>query len=91
MLYYKTFFAEYSGETPADVIKAVYEDAKSGTGMSYEQWWQYQKDVWALKYDEHVPDMHEDHAEKKLLEMLVHLGALEETRAPSPAARSRFV
>ncbi len=90
MLYYKTFFADYHGETPAEVIQAVYEDARSGTGMSYEQWWQYQKDVWATKYDEHVPDMDAPEAEKKLLEILVHLGALEQAQAPSSTG-SKFV
>ena len=90
MLHYKTFFAEYSGETPEDVIQAVYADAKSGTGMTFPEWWQYQKDVWALKYEEKIPEMDEPDAAGKLLEILVHLGALESAAKPQPK-KSSFI
>jgi hypothetical protein len=77
VLYYKTFFSEYSGETPADVLQAVYADAKAGTGMSFDEWWDYQHDVWNLKYEIKVPAKDAPGAAKELLGILVEVGALE--------------
>ena len=77
MLSYHTFFAEYTGATPEEVIQAVYADAKAGTGMSYEDWWQYQRDLWQMKYVIDVPAIYNPEAAQRLLDILTDVGALE--------------
>jgi len=90
MLHYKTFFNKYSGKTPEDVIQAVYADAKAGTGMSLDQWWDYQREVWDFKYGQKIPAKDEPEAAKKLLNILVDLGALEAVKKPEPK-KSSFI
>ena len=82
MLHYKTFFNKYSGKTPEDVIQAVYADSKAGTGMSFDEWWKYQGDVWDLKYGLKVPEKDKPGAARELLEFLVDVGALEAVKKP---------
>lgn len=77
MLSYRTFFARYTGATPEDVIQAIYADSKAGTGMSFEEWWEYQGDVWSLKYGIKIPKRDEPDASRKLLDILIDVGALE--------------
>ena len=77
MLSYHTFFATYAGATPEEVIQAVYADAKAGTGISFEEWWQYQQDLWQMKYAKEVPAPDAPDAARKLLDVLIDVGALE--------------
>jgi len=77
MLSYHTFYAEYSGATPEDVIQAVYADAKAGTGMSFDVWWEYQSDLWSARYGRNIPKPDAPEAARQLLDILVDLGALE--------------
>lgn len=77
MMSYHTFYAEYRGATPEEVIQSVYADAKAGTDMSFEEWWQYQKDLWKYKYGKEAPDAGAADASHKLLKLLVDVGALE--------------
>ena len=77
MLHYRTFYAEYSGATPEEVIEALYADARYGTGLSFDKWWQYQRDLWHARYGICVPAREECDAAKRLLDILLDVGALE--------------
>jgi len=77
MLRYHTFFAQYQGDNAEDIIKAIYKDSKSGTTMNFGEWWAYQRDLWKAKYNKTVPDQNAPNACKKLLAILVDVGALE--------------
>lgn len=88
MLRYRTFFNEYSGKRPEDVLQAVAADAKAGTGMSYDEWWDYQRDVWDFKYGEKVPEKDAPGAARELLGILVEVGALEAVKKTKPEKSS---
>jgi hypothetical protein len=90
MLQFRTFFNNYSGKTPEDVIRAVYADAQAGTGMSYDEWWQYQRDVWNLKYGQKVPEKDAPGAAQELLGILIENGALEAVKE-SRTEKSSFM
>ena len=77
MLSYRTFFAQYKGATPEEVVQAIYADAKEGTGMSFREWWQYQGDLWSTKYDKKIPAADSPDAARQLLDILIDVGALE--------------
>ncbi|MBI3440574.1 MAG: hypothetical protein HY052_02020 [Proteobacteria bacterium] len=77
MLSYRTFFTHYAGATPEELIQAIYADAKAGTGVSFEEWWAYQDDVWSSKYNKTIPVFNAPDAARKLLDILVDVGALE--------------
>ncbi|MBI3441873.1 MAG: hypothetical protein HY052_08785 [Proteobacteria bacterium] len=77
MLSYYTFFTKYSGTTPEDVVQAIYADAKAGMGMSLDEWGAYQSKLWDNKYGQRIPQKDAPDAAKKLLAILVKLGALE--------------
>jgi len=77
MLRYHTFYTEYSGATPEEVVQALYADARLGTGLSFDGWWQYQCDLWAAKYGLSVPPPHEEGAARRLIDILLDVGALE--------------
>ena len=79
MLSYRTFFAEYSGVTAESVVQSIYVDAQSATGLSFDEWWEYQRQLWSDKYARTIPPRNAPDAALKLLEMLVELGALETT------------
>ena len=82
-LIYHTFFAEYQGNTPQELIAAIHRDAKSGTGQSFDDWWGYQQKLWNHLYGIDVPDAHAPNATDELLTILVKVRALEKGRAPA--------
>jgi hypothetical protein len=91
MLHFRTSFNEYSGKRPEDVIQAVYADGvKADTGMSFDEWWQYQRDAWGLRYGLKIPAKDEPGAAKELLGILVEIGALETVKKPKPK-KSAFI
>lgn len=77
MLRYRTFYTEYSGVTPEDVVQELYADARLGTGLSFDGWWQYQRDLWDARYSLKVPPADDPEAARKLLDILLDVGALE--------------
>lgn len=85
MAVYNNTFNEFKGETPAEVIQAVYQESQAHTGASYAEWWSYQQDIWRRSYDVKIPDMQENGACDALLKVLLDVGALEE--GPKPAAK----
>lgn len=80
MLQYRTFYAEYTGQNSEEVIQAVYADARLGTGLSFDKWWQYQQGLWDSRYAIKVPSPNSPDAARELLDILLKVGALEETR-----------
>ncbi len=91
---YHTFFAEYAGDSPEDIINAVHKDAEAGTGLNFDLWWAYQAELWDFKYKLKVPDPKDPDAASKLLQILLDVGALENgpkprksTAPPSPGVK----
>ena len=87
-LIYHTFFAEYRGNTPQELIASIHREAKSGTGQSFEDWWSYQQKLWSHLYGISVPDAHAPNANDDLLTILVKVRALEKGSAPQHVAKS---
>ena len=85
-LQYHTFFADYSGDSPEDVIQAVHIDSERVTGLNLDQWWAYQAELWDFKYGLKIPDPREPDAAAKLLDIFVEIGALE--NGPRPALKT---
>jgi hypothetical protein len=86
MLTFHTLFKEaFTGETPEDVIMAVYLDSAPVTGLTFAQWWAYQQRIWSARYGVVVPDLGASGAHARLLEILVKVGALVPGRRPSGA------
>lgn len=86
-LVYHTFFAEFRGETPEDVVQALYKDSATVTGQTYPEWWAYQKHLWSSLFVT-VPEENQVNACKKLLEIMVNVRALE--LGPRPVSAHRF-
>lgn len=84
-LVYHTFFAEYAGNNADDIINAVHKDAEAGTGLNFDQWWAYQAELWDFKYKLRVPDPKEPDAARKMLDLLLDVGALENGPKPRKA------
>jgi hypothetical protein len=82
MKIYHTFFKEYQGADEKAVVQSLYEDSRAGTGLSYKDWWDYQKKLWSQRYGMTVPDMNAPEAEKELLALLLKVGALENGKKP---------
>lgn len=82
---YNNFFNEFKGETPEDVIRAVYENTRLENNFSYEDWWKYQQDLWKGRYNADIPSHDKRGACAVLLDTLLKVGALE--KGPKPAAK----
>lgn len=87
-LIYHTFFAEFRGVTPAEVIQSIYEDSAKGTGHSYPEWWAYQKRLWGSPFSRFPHENQPDGCEQ-LLKILVKAGALA-VGPKSPAVTHKF-
>lgn len=88
---YHTFFCEFKGADEKAVVQALYEDSKTGTGLSYKEWWGYQQKLWNQRYGISIPAMDAPQAETELLETLVKVGALNEGPKPSQKQTSAFM
>lgn len=84
-LIYHTFFAEFRGETPKDVIQSIYEDSAAVTGQSYPEWWAYQKRLWGGPFSR-FPKEDQPNACEQLLQVLVKARALEVGPKSAPVA-----
>lgn len=84
LIFHRAFLKEeFSGETPEDIVKALYENSKKGMGdISYEDWWEYQTNMWASRYGKGVPPLDTHGAHQILLDILVEVGALKEGALP---------
>jgi hypothetical protein len=90
-LVYHTFFAEYKGDTPDDIIRSLHADSHRETKISLSGWWEYQATLWKHKYDIDVPDIDSENAAADMIKVLLKVGALEHgprlTRDNDPKAR----
>ncbi len=76
-LVYHTFFAEYKGDTPEEVIAQIHEDSRDGTDMDFSAWWKYQQKIWGAKYGLDVPEKDSKDAAQGMLNVLLKVGAIE--------------
>lgn len=83
-LVYHTFFAEYKGETPEDIVRQLHEESRKGTDLNMAGWWKYQTKLWSHKYGVDVPPQESEHAAAGMLDVLLKVGALEEGPKPPP-------
>lgn len=82
-LVYHTFFAEYKGESPEDIVRQLHADSRKGIDLDMEGWWEYQSELWSLKYGLDVPAQDSANAAAGLIDVLLKVGALEEGPKPS--------
>jgi hypothetical protein len=80
---YHTFYGEFHADSAQALVQALYEHSRRGTGCSYPEWWRYQQAVWKQVSGTTVPERDEPLACEKLVDILVHIGALE----PGPRPR----
>ncbi len=85
-LVYHTFFAEFRGDTPEDVVQALYADSARVTLFTFPQWWDYQKRLFGPNIWPGFPSIDSPDASRKILDVLVKLGALE--TGPQPKKQS---
>ena len=75
---------EFSGDTPEEVIQALYEDSRTGMdNISFADWWEYQRKVHAIKYPDPFPDIDDPDAYQKLLVCFLKAGGLKRGRLPN--------
>lgn len=74
---------EFCGDTPEEVVQALYEDSKIGmNNITFTDWWDYQRKVHAIKYRDPFPDIDEPEACQKLLVCCLKAGGLSYGRLP---------
>ena len=83
-LVFHTFYAEYRGDTPEQLVATLHKDSQSGTGMDYAAWWAWQKKLWSYTGGYTVPSPGEPDACAKLIDILTNVGALEPGPRPKP-------
>jgi hypothetical protein len=74
---YHTFYDEFHADSAQDLVQALYENSRRGTGCSHPEWWRYQQAVWKQVSERIVPEPDEPLACEKLVDILVDVGALE--------------
>jgi hypothetical protein len=88
-LIYHTSYGEFEGASADEVVQLLYEYSRQGTGVDFEKWWRYQKNVWKLRYGLDVPeDPRSENASQKMLDVMVKSGAL--VPGPTPPGGWRF-
>lgn len=85
MLVYHTFFGEFSGADAQAVLAALHEDSRAGTGLDYPAWWAYQQKLWKRRYGLSIPDAAHPDGCRRLLEVLIEVGALIDGPRPAGA------
>lgn len=83
LTFHTSFNEEFSGDTPEQIIDALYQNSAKGiVGLSFENWWKYQQKTWSDMYDANIPEPDEDGACQKLLDFLKKIEALEDGPLP---------
>ena len=78
LVFHTAFKEEFSGESPKEIVDALYENSAKGMGnISFEEWWKYQQTMWGGKYGVKIPEPSETDAHEALLNVLTKVGALE--------------
>lgn len=69
---------EFSGDTPEEVVQALYEDSKIGMGnISFDEWWEYQRWVAGLGgFERDFPEQDNPEPCQKLLVYFLKGGGL---------------
>lgn len=80
---YHTFYGEFHADSAQALVQALYENSRRGTGCRYPEWWRYQQAIWKQVSGSTVLERDEPLACEKLIDILVHAGALE----PGPQPR----
>lgn len=82
-LVFHTFYHDaYEGDSAEEVLRAVHAQLSAVTGLSFEEWWEYQTQLWAHRYELRVPELGSAGAYEELLAILVQVHALEPGRRP---------
>lgn len=69
---------EFCGDTPEEVVQALYEDSKIGmNNISFADWWDYQRWVHGIKYNTPFPNIDEPEACQKMLVCFLKGGRVE--------------
>ncbi len=89
-LKFHTFLADFSGETPDEILHALHEDSRTGKknpeAWTFEAWWQWQDTILTSRGIE-TPAPDAENAAAHLLNNLVRVGALDVGhRPPKPSA-----
>lgn len=78
LIFHTQFNEEFSGDTPEDIVAALHRNSQRGMGdISFEKWWDYQKDLWNGAYGADIPAHDQPGASEALLDVLIRVGALE--------------
>jgi hypothetical protein len=90
LVFHTLFEEEFSGSSPQDIVQALFENSKKGLGdITFEQWWDYQRNLWSQKYRFQIPDHDAEGASQALLDSLLQVGALEKGVLPVSSHESR--
>lgn len=79
-LEYHTFYGEFTGDTPEDIIQQLYEDSRRGIGpdLTKQKWWDYQRTAWKLREGKKLPaSLDRPGAPEAFIAFMVKVGALE--------------
>lgn len=86
LIFHTAFKEEFKGDTPEQVVDALYQNSAKGMGdISFEDWWKYQQTMWSGKYGVRIPEPDTDGAHQALLDVLIKVGALEQGALPQSA------
>lgn len=81
--FHTLFKEEFHGISAEIVVDQLYLSSKAGMGnITFDEWWQFQSGLWKGKYGLSFPDRHETDACRKLLDIMVTIGALEQGPLP---------
>lgn len=87
LAYHTLFGEEFCGASPEEVVAALYRGSKAGIeDLTYESWWDYQSKLWRQKYGLSIPDRNAPEACRRLLDLMVKIGALESGPIPPQPA-----
>ena len=69
--------SNFEGETPKDIISALFLQSALGTRTDFESWWAYQARLLQDRHDIVVPHHETPGAHEALLNSLVKIGRLD--------------
>jgi len=79
-LVFHTFYGEFSGDSPEDIVQQLFEDSRQGIGpeLTKQKWWDYQRTLWKRLEGKKLPaSPDEPGAAKAFLACMVEVEALE--------------
>ena len=83
MYFHTSSGEEFTGETPEEVVEALYQNAQRGADdANMDNWWAYLTHVFRVRFKLILPDRHAPNAYEWLLQASVQTGALIAGRLP---------